>query len=157
MSSQPSSSSRVLSMRHAEFARCFGRFDFAGRVCGYTPEVDTHAVLTVLAHARPRRVLEIGTALGHMTANFSRWTLDDAQIFSLGTLQESQKTSPGAREQRVEEPGRDEFGRFADQFGKAWKVFFIVADSMVYDFGRLAPLDFAFIDGGHDFEHCAQR
>jgi glycosyltransferase involved in cell wall biosynthesis len=154
MSSQPSSSSRVLSMRHAEFARCFGRFDFGGALCGYTPEVDTHAVLTLLAHARPRRVLEIGTALGHMTANFTRWTLDDAQIFSLGTLQETQKTSAGAREQQVEEPGRGEFGRFADQFGKAWKVFFIIADSMVYDFGRLAPLDFVFIDGGHDLEHA---
>ena len=32
-------------------------------------------------------------------------------------------------------------------------MFFITADTMTYDFGRLAPLDFVFIDGGHDFEH----
>ena len=25
---------------------------------------------------------------------------------------------------------------------------------MTYDFGRLAPLDFVFIDGGHDLEHA---
>ena len=57
-----------------------------------------------------------------------------------------------AREQEVEDPSRSRFARFADQFGKAWKVFFITADSMLYDFGRLAPLEFAFIDGGHDLE-----
>ena len=38
-------------------------------------------------------------------------------------------------------------------FGTAHKAFFITADTMTYDFGRLAPLDFAFIDGGHDLEH----
>ena len=51
MSSQPSSSSRVLVMEKVEFARRLGQFDFTGAVCGYTPEVDTHAVLTLLAHA----------------------------------------------------------------------------------------------------------
>ena len=56
-------------------------------------------------------------------------------------------------EQQVEVPRPARAGRFAGHFGKAHKVFFITADSMTYDFGRLAPLDFAFIDGGHDFAH----
>jgi len=139
-------------MTQAQFAACFGSSEFPGAICGYTRDQDTHTVLTLLAHARPRRVLEIGTALGHMTANFTRWTLDDAQVFSLGIVQGTDKAAAGAPEQQVEHPTRNEFARFADHFGKAWKALFITADSMLYDFGRLAPLDFAFIDGGHDLE-----
>ena len=58
----------------------------------------------------------------------------------------------GAAEQGRGAPAAD-WGRLADHFGKAHKAFFITADSMTYDFGRLAPLDFAFLDGGHDLEH----
>jgi glycosyltransferase involved in cell wall biosynthesis len=107
----------------------------------------------LLQYARPRRVLEIGTALGHMTANFTRWTLDDAQICSLGIVHGSERAALGAPEQQVDVPTREGFARFADHFGKAWKVFFITADSMTYDFSRLSPLDLVFIDGGHDLEH----
>ncbi len=140
-------------MPHGEFAGRFGDRRFPEAVCGYTPASDTHAVLTLLEFARPRRVLEIGTALGHMTANFTRWTLDDAQIFSLGIVQGTVRSALGAPQQQVDVPTRGEFAQFADHFRKAWKVFFIIADSMVYDFGRLVPLEFAFIDGGHDLEH----
>ena len=87
-----------------------------------------------------------------MTANFTRWTIDDAQIFSMGIIRGMERSASGAAEQEVDVPTRGEFARFADHFGKAWKAFFIMADSMLYDFGRLAPLDFAFIDGGHDLE-----
>ena len=89
-----------------------------------------------------------------MTANFTRWTLDDTQIFSLGIVQGMERSAPGAIEQQVDQPTRGQFGQFANHFGKAWKVLFIQADSMLYDFGRLAPLDFVFIDGGHDLEHA---
>jgi hypothetical protein len=145
----PSSLTCVVTMNQAEFTSRFGSGDFGGALCSYTPHIDTHAVLTLLAHARPGRVLEIGTALGHMTANFPKWTIDDTQIFSMGTIRGMERTAPGADEQKVDEPTRGQFARFADHFGKAWKVFLITADSMLYDFGRLAPLDFAFIDGGH--------
>ena len=152
----PSSSTRVITMNQTELRSRFGSGDFGGALCGYTPHIDTQAVLTLLTHARPRRVLEIGTALGHMTANFTKWTIDDAQIFSLGLVRGMERTAPGAAEQSLDEPTRGQFARFANQFGKAWKVFFITADSKRYDFSRLAPLDFAFIDGGHDLDHAAQ-
>ena len=122
------------------------------RLCGYTRAADTHAVLTLLAHAQPRRVLEVGTALGHMTANLTEWTPDDAHVFSLGIVRGM--VARGAAEQDNEAPSRAELGRLADHFGKAHKAYFIIADSMTYDFGRLAPLDFVFIDGGHDLEHA---
>ncbi len=154
MSTTPPPPTQLLTMPRSEFAGRFGSAAFTGAVCGYTREADTHAVLTLLNYARPRRVLEIGTAMGHMTANFTRWTLDDTQIFSLGIVQGMGRSAPGAIEQQVDQPTRGQFGQFANHFGKASKVLFIQADSMLYDFGRLAPLDFVFIDGGHDLEHA---
>ncbi len=154
MSTQQPRPTPILTMSHPEFVSRFGSNAFTAAVCGYTREADTHAVLTILNYARPRRVLEIGTALGHMTANLTRWTLDDTQIFSLGIVQGMERSAPGAVEQQVDQPTRGQFAQFANHFGKAWKVLFIQADSMSYDFGRLAPLDFAFIDGGHDLEHA---
>ena len=142
----------VLSMGRAEFAGRFGSPDVSRALCGYTRAADTHAVLTLLAHAQPRRVLEVGTAFGHMTANLTEWTPDDAHVFSLGIVQGM--VARGAAEQDIEAPSRAEFGRLADHFGKAHKAYFIIADSMTYDFGRLTPLDFVFIDGGHDLEHA---
>ncbi len=153
MTRTPRTKTHVNIMPGSDFTARFGERRLPDAVCGYTPASDTHAVLTLLTYARPRRVLEIGTALGHMTANFTRWTLDDAQIFSLGIVRETERAAPGAPQQQVDAPSRGEFARFADHFGKAWKVSFIIADSMVYDFGRLAPLDFVFVDGGHDLEH----
>ena len=41
----------------------------------------------------------------------------------------------------------------ADYFGKAYKVMFIAADSLFYDFGRLAPLEFILINGTRNFQH----
>ena len=148
MSTRQPPPTQLLTMPRSEFAGRFGSAAFTGAVCGYTREADTHAVLTLLNYARPRRVLEIGTAMGHMTANFTRWTLDDTQIFSLGIVQGMERSAPGAIEQQVDQPTRGQFGQFANHFGKAWKVLFIQADSMLYDFGRLAPLDFVFIDFG---------
>jgi hypothetical protein len=134
-----------------EFHRRFGSPDTSRALCGYTNALDTDIVLTLLAHARPRRVLEIGTALGHMTANLTEWTPDDALIFTLGTT--ADLNVPTAPPQRYETPDRQQFGRLAKAFGKSSKVFFITADSLTCDFGRLGPIDFAFIDGAHDSRH----
>jgi glycosyltransferase involved in cell wall biosynthesis len=142
----------VLTMGQADFVARFGAPNVSRALCGYTRAVDTHAVLTLLAHAWPRRVLEVGTALGHMTANLTEWTPDDAHVFSLGIVQGM--PARAAPEQDNEAPSRAEYGKLADHFGKAHKAYFIIADSMTYDFGRLAPLDFVFIDGGHDLDHA---
>ena len=91
-------------MSRAEFAARFGSPDLAGALCGYTREADTRTVLTLLVHARPRRVLEIGTALGHMTANLTRWTADDAEIFTMDIVQGMAMAAPGAEHSRSRFP-----------------------------------------------------
>ncbi len=150
VSSKPT---RIGTMNRAEFAERFGCPDVCEALCGYTREDDTRAVLTLLVHARPRRVLEVGTALGHMTANLTRWTAGDAQVFTIDLVRGMSRAAPGAVEQQVEVPSHEDWGHFAYHFGTAHKALFITADTMTYDFGRIAPLDFAFIDGAHDLEH----
>ena len=146
-------STRIVTISRGEFFGRFGNPNVAGAICGYTREDDTRAVLTLLSHARPRRVLEIGTGPGHMTANLTRWTPEDARVFTIDLVRGMPRIAPGAVEQQVEVPAHSDWGRFANHFGTAHKAFFITADTMAYDFGRIAPLDFAFIDGGHDLEH----
>src|SRR5262249_22403609 len=69
---------RVAVVGREEFTARFGDPDTSRALCGYTPVQDTHVVLSLLTHVQPRRVLEVGTALGHMTANLTEWSPDDA-------------------------------------------------------------------------------
>jgi len=150
VTSTPSSSTgrlRIVTLSSDEFAARFGHPDTSEAVCGFTPARDTHIVLSLVAHLNPRRLLEVGTASGQMTANLTRWSPPDAVVYSLGMIAGS---ASGAAEQGYELPPRSEFARHADHFGTAHKALLITADSRRYDFTRLAPLDFAFIDGGHD-------
>ena len=145
-------SGRIVPLALREFVRRFGDPDTARALCAYTPPGDTHAVLTLLAHARPRRVLEVGTALGHMTANLTEWSPEGARVVSLGTVRGMD--AGGAAEQSVEAPDPADLGRYTGHFGKGDKVEVIAADTRRVDFARLGPFDFAFVDGGHDLEQA---
>ncbi len=112
-------------------------------------------MLTLLCHAVPKRVLEIGTALGHMTANLTGWTPPNAQVFTIGLVGGMARAVAGPAEQQGDTPPHQHWAHFADHFGTAHKAFFIMGDTMTYDFGRLAPLEFVFIDGAHDLEHVS--
>lgn len=142
---------RLQRLTPATFVERFGRPDLSRALCAFTPPQDAHVVLTLLAKLQPRRILEIGTAAGHMTANLTEWSPDDALVYSMGTTADMQGTCKP--EQQGEAPPVEHLGRFAGHFRKRDKVCFITADSLRYDFRRLAPLDFAFIDGAHDREH----
>ena len=52
-----------------------------------------------------------------MTANLTRWTPDEARVFTLDLVQGMSGAVPGAAEQQVEVPPRGQRGRFADAFG----------------------------------------
>ena len=141
----------VAQLDAADFTRRFGESNLTRALCGYTLAADTRIVLTLLIHTQACRVLEIGTAFGHMTANLTEWTGDQARIFTLGIVRGMEVA--GTPEQGYEVPEPGDFGGKANYFGKADKVTFLTADSRDFDFGSLAPLDFVFIDGGHDLEH----
>jgi glycosyltransferase involved in cell wall biosynthesis/tetratricopeptide (TPR) repeat protein/predicted O-methyltransferase YrrM len=146
----PGTKPAVQALPRADFHQRFGNPDTARAVHAFTPPHDTHVVLTLLTHARPRRILEVGTAAGHMTANLTEWSPADAVVYSLGTVADLHSASGP---QAPENPPRAAFGQYAGHFGKADKVFFVTADSLGYDFGRLGPLDFVFLDGAHDLQH----
>jgi glycosyltransferase involved in cell wall biosynthesis/tetratricopeptide (TPR) repeat protein len=145
------SSSRFHSLSPDAFTTRFGRLDTARALCSYTPPQDTHAVLTLLAHTQARRILEIGTAFGHMTANLSEWSPDDAVVYSLGTTRDMGITGPA--DQQVEAPDAVTFGAKSGHFGKGQKVRLLTADSLTFDFASLGEFDFVFVDGAHDLEH----
>jgi glycosyltransferase involved in cell wall biosynthesis len=145
---------RFVDLPPAEFAARFGRPDFSRALSGFTPPRDTAAVLALVTHFRPRRVLEVGTAAGHMTANLTAFTPPDAVVYSLGVVAEGGSRS-GTSAQDYEVPRRDQFAKFVNHFGTAHKAMLVTTDSRTYDFGRLAPLDFVFVDGGHDY-HTAR-
>jgi glycosyltransferase involved in cell wall biosynthesis len=140
----------VIPLSPGEFAARFGNPDTSAALSGFTPAHDTHVVLALVAALAPLRLLEVGTAAGHMTANLSAFAPPDAVVFSLGLVGDD-RAPPGPAAQAPEVPPRAAFARYADHFGTGHKVMLVAADSLAYDFGRFAPLDFAFIDGGHDF------
>jgi Methyltransferase domain/Glycosyl transferase family 2 len=139
---------RIVSLSRLDFSRRYGDPDTTRALCGYTPPGDTHAVLTLLAYARPLRILEIGTALGHMTANLTEWSPDGARVVSVGSVRGME--IGGATEQACEAPRPGDLGRLVGHFAKAHKAEVIACDTQDFDFARIGPVDFAFVDGGHD-------
>jgi predicted O-methyltransferase YrrM len=106
-------SARIPTLSQAEFDARFDAPGLNGTRCGCTHKVDTRTVIVLLAHARPWRVLEVGKALGHLTANLTRLTADDAEIYTINIQPGMSKTALGAAAQQVEIPGRTDWGRFA--------------------------------------------
>jgi predicted O-methyltransferase YrrM len=142
---------KIQEIQLEEFNERFGPASVVGGLDGpYTPLRDFRILAGLLVRYDCKRILEIGTALGHTTANLTQFSRDDALIYTMGNSQEIQVDL--AREQHGEIPSADRFGQHANHFGKIHKVFFIQADSTIYDFNRLGPLDFVFIDGGHHYE-----
>ena len=86
-----------------------------------------------------------------MTANLTYWAPADAHVYTIGTVIGMAGDRYGP--QAGETPARHQFAAWADHFGTAARAFFVTADSMGYDFARLAPVEFAFIDGAHDLAH----
>lgn len=115
----------------------------------YTPAIDNNILYALIKRYNCSRLLEIGTAFGDTTANLTEWTSPDAVIYSIGSIADLH--IPHQHGQVNENPVRGSFAIYANRFSKVEKVFFITGNSTTFNFERLGPLDFAFIDGGHDF------
>jgi predicted O-methyltransferase YrrM len=63
------------------FHQILGPCDTSRAIHLFTKPLDTNVILSLLAYTKPRRILEIGTALGHMTANLTEWTCASAVVF----------------------------------------------------------------------------
>lgn len=141
---------KLITVGPEAFDARYGPVDTSRAICSFTKPADTHVVITLLVHYRPRRIVEIGTALGHMTANLTYWARDDAHVYTIGMVAGmADRHGP----QAGETPARHQFAAWADHFGTASRAFFVTADSTKYDFARLAPIDLTFIDGAHDLAH----
>lgn len=128
--------------------------------------IDTEALLTLVYHQTcsiwAPQVLEIGTAMGHTTANLTLATPNSAVIYTLGSTTKM-PSDLNPIEQWAEVPTPESYGVFADRFGRQDKCCFIRADSRYYDYERLfkakgksGGLNFAIIDGGH-YESYVER
>lgn len=144
----PNRAATILSQE--AFAARFGAVDTKTALIGFTNAIDTRALLTLVGWLRPRNVLEIGTAAGHTTANFTAFTPSDAVIHTVGLS--AHQAGASTAEQAYEVPPDGQFGVWADHFGLVHKVRFLTADSRQFDFASFGPLDFVFLDGGHDYE-----
>ena len=120
--------------------------------------LDTHTVLTLVAHLCPRRVLEIGTTAGHMTAHLTAFTPSDALVYSVRLTAEEVPPAPpvgfrprsdaAPRDRAVPHPGA--CAPVLDHFGTAHKALRITTGAGTFDATRLAPLDLVYAQGESD-------
>ena len=99
-----------------------------------------------------RRVLEIGTFRGGMTAHIARNTPADCQIFTLDLPRETLNSiSSSMNPHDVALASLDErlVGSEWQAIPERHKVHQLWGDSMSYDFSALAPFDVIYVDGSH--------
>lgn len=105
---------------------------------GPIPASDVHAVLTLVSFARPKRLLERGAGSGHMTANLTEWTDDDAVIHVMPRIPMVAGESAG------------ELAPETDHFGKAGKARFINPLDPARKDDPSAPYDFVLLHASAD-------
>ena len=96
----------------------------------------------LLRRANPRRVLEIGTHRGVGTKIIAN-AVPQAEVFSLDL--------PDAMAHLSQQHPRHDGHTLGDQCDRPFRQ--ICEDSRTFPYGVLAPLDAAYIDGEHAFEH----
>jgi len=99
----------------------------------------------------PRLVVEIGTYRGFTTLHLSRNTADSCQIFTVDLPPESAKGAPFYSDSHLVKA----CGAMPRVFGNDPKITQILKDSTTINWEQVlnAPIDFAFIDGSHLYEH----
>jgi predicted O-methyltransferase YrrM len=108
-------------------------------------------ICSLVRAQRPRLVVEIGTFRGFTTLHLSRNTSESCQIFTVDLPPESAKDAPSYSDSHLVKT----CGAMPRVFGNDPKITQILQDSTTINWGHVLsiPIDFAFIDGSHLYEH----
>lgn len=116
------------------------------------PSAAELAYISSLVKAQnPRSVVEIGTYRGFTTLHLSRNTADSCRIFTVDLPPESAKDAPFHSDPHLVAA----CAAVPRVFGNDPKITQILQDSTTINWEQVlnAPIDFAFIDGSHLYEH----
>ena len=108
-------------------------------------------ICSLVKAQNPRLVVEIGTYRGFTTLHLSHNTADSCQIFTVDLPPESAKDAPDYSDSHLVKA----CGAVPRVFGNDPKITQILQDSTTIQWENFlnAPIDFAFIDGSHLYEH----
>lgn len=143
-----------------EIEETYGVFAGGDFLSYFTAPGDTRVILSLLVWRQPQVILEIGTALGHMTANLCHWSPPSARVYTIGICREMNISLPDDQIRSGELHRREEVGVLANHFGDGGKAIRILDDSLNLGSllwqGRIERPDFVFIDGNHSYHHVRQ-
>jgi predicted O-methyltransferase YrrM len=120
----------------------------SGLEVGVSPSTEEYVALCQLLHfSRPEIIFEFGTCVGGSTRVFAL-NAPRAKVFSIDLYA---PRTDGTIESEAN------LARIADRDGGSLvrgmpNVFLLRGDSRTYDYSKIPPCDFVFIDGGHDEE-----
>ena len=113
------------------------------------PLLETALLIAAMKSVRARRIFEFGTYLGATTLNLALNAPEDAEVYTFdlppdAQIEQHPEDVPFTREHFAVE--RTEFvGSRVER-----KIKVLMGNSLTEDLSRFRPMDFIFIDGGHD-------
>jgi predicted O-methyltransferase YrrM len=142
-------------LRRIDHERLDPRFARLGVNIGIASSVDLDKATIVArfcALLEPRRVLEIGTFRGGMTAHIAANTPDDCRIWTLDLPREEL----GTMADQMIESDVDLAAMDAGRVGEEWqsrnedgRITQLWGDSLSFDFEGFGPFDLIYVDGSH--------
>ena len=114
-------------------------------------------ICLILAHLKPRRILEIGTYNGMTTLQMALNAPAGCTVYTLDLPQDQEPSVPPSElDRRVAQSFRSRFGTSTGSYFQGRtdvRIVQLLGDSSRFDYtSRIdGPLDFVFIDGAHDY------
>lgn len=130
-----------------------GGWDGGAPLVGWTQRPDTEVILQLLRWRNPKVIVEVGTCLGHITANLCHFSSEEAQVFTIDICAEMGIPIPDNQRVSEELRRRAEVGRYVNHFGDGRKARQILCDSRAFDWTTIPAPDFVFIDGNHTYDY----
>jgi len=116
------------------------------------PPGELAVLCSLIRWKNPKTAIEIGTYKGFTTLHFSRNTSETCRIFTVDLPPEA----AGKRASQSSDPHMIKESAISERaFGNESKITQILQDSTSIDWAKIVnqPVDFAFVDGSHLYEH----